>query len=37
MDVAGESLEGLQSAFKTLSVEEVDTNRVKRKREREKV
>ena len=31
-----DSLEGLQSAFQALSVEEVDTNPVKRKREREK-
>ena len=31
-----DSLEGLQSAFRALSVEEVDTNPVKRKREREK-
>ena len=31
-----DSLEGLQSAFRALSVEEVDTNSVKRKREREK-
>ena len=34
--VADDSLEGLQSAFRALSVEEVDTNPVKRKREREK-
>ena len=34
--VVGDSLEGLQSAFRALSVEEVDTNPVKRKREREK-
>ena len=36
VDVADDSLEGLQSAFRALSVEEVDTNPVKRKREREK-
>ena len=36
VDVVGDSLEGLQSAFGALSVEEVDTNPVKRKREREK-
>ena len=36
VDGADDSLEGLQSAFRTLSVEEVDTNPVKRKREREK-
>ena len=36
VDVVDDSLEGLQSAFKALSVEEVDTNPVKRKREREK-
>ena len=36
MDVVDDSLEGLQSAFRALSVEEVDTNPVKRKREREK-
>ena len=36
VDVADDSLEGLQSAFKALSVEEVDTNPVKGKREREK-
>ena len=36
VDVADDSLEGLQSAFTALSVEEVDTNPVKRKREREK-
>ena len=29
-------MEGLQSAFRALSVEEVDTHPVKRKREREK-
>ena len=34
--VAEDSLEGLQSAFRGLSVEEVDTQPVKRKREREK-
>ena len=36
VNVVDESLEGLQSAFRALSVEEVDTNPVKRKREREK-
>ena len=36
VDVVDESLEGLHSAFRALSVEEVDTNPVKRKREREK-
>ena len=36
VDVVDDSLEGLQSAFKALSVEEVDINPVKRKREREK-
>ena len=36
MDVADDSLEGLQSAFRGLSVEEVVTNPVKGKREREK-
>ena len=36
VDVADDSLEGLQSAFRALSVEEVETNPVKRKREREK-
>ena len=36
VDVAEDSLEGLQSAFRGLSVEEVDTQPVKRKREREK-
>ena len=36
VDVADDSLEGLQSAFWALSVEEVDTNPVKRKRGREK-
>ena len=36
VDVADDSLEGLQSAFRPSSVEEVDTNPVKRKREREK-
>ena len=36
MDVVDDSLEGLQSAFRVLSVEEVDTNPVKRKRERGK-
>ena len=32
VDVAEDSLEGLQSAFRALSVEEVDTHPVKRKR-----
>ena len=36
VDVVDDSLDGLQSAFRALSVEEVDTNPVKRKREREK-
>ena len=36
VDVVDDSLEGLQSAFRALSVEEVDTNPVKRKRKREK-
>ena len=36
MDVVHDSLEGIQSAFRALSAEEVDTNPVKRKREREK-
>ena len=36
VDVVDDSLEGLQLAFGALSVEEVDTNPVKRKREREK-
>ena len=36
VDVADDSLEGLQSDFRVLSVEEVDTNPVKRKKEREK-
>ena len=36
VDVADDSLEGLQSAFRTLSVKEVDSNPVKRKRERER-
>ena len=36
VDVVDDSLEGLQSAFRALSVEEVDTNPVKRKRERER-
>ena len=36
VDVVDNSLEGLQSAFRALSVEEVDTNPVKRKREGEK-
>ena len=36
MDVAEDSIKGLQSGFRALSVEEVDTYPVKRKREREK-
>ena len=36
VDVAEDSMEGLRSAFRALSVEEVDTQPVKRKREREK-
>ena len=36
VDVVDDSLKGRQSAFRALSVEEVDTNPVKRKREREK-
>ena len=36
VDVAEDSMEGLQSAFRARSVEEVDTHPVKRKREREK-
>ena len=36
VDVVDDSLEGLQSAFRALSVKEVDTNPVKRKREGEK-
>ena len=36
VDVVDDSLEGLQSACRDLPVEEVDTNAVKRKREREK-
>ena len=36
VDVVDDSLEGLQLAFRALSVEEVDTNPMKRKREREK-
>ena len=36
VDVVDDSLEGLQSAFQSLSGEEVDTNPVKTKREREK-
>ena len=36
VDVVDDSLEGLQSAFRALSIEEVDTNPVKRKRDREK-
>ena len=35
VDVVDDPLEGLQSAFRALSVEEVDINPVKRKRERE--
>ena len=36
VDVAEDSLEGLQLAFRALSVEEVDTGPVKRKRDRER-
>ena len=36
VDVVDDSLEGLQSAFRALSVEEVDTHPLKRKWEREK-
>ena len=36
VDVADDSLEGLQLAFRGLTVKDVDTNPVKRKREREK-
>ena len=36
VDVVDDSPKGLQSAFRALSVEEVDTNPVNRKREREK-
>ena len=36
VDVVDDSLEGFQSAFRALSVEEVETNPVKRKSEREK-
>ena len=36
VDMVDDSLEGLQSAFRALPVEEVDTNPVERKREREK-
>ena len=36
VDVAENSMEGLPSTFRALSVEEVDTQPVKRKREREK-
>ena len=36
VDVAEDSMEGLQWAFRALSVEEVDTHPVKRKRESEK-
>ena len=36
VDVIDDSLEGLHSAFRALAVEEVDTNPVKRKRERAK-
>ena len=34
VDMAEDSMEGLESAFRALSVEEVDTHPVKRKRER---
>ena len=37
VDVVDDSLEGLQSAFRALSVEELDTNPVKGKREGDKV
>ena len=36
VDVAEDSMEGVQSAFRALSVEEVDTHPVKRRRESEK-
>ena len=36
VDVADDSLQGLQSAFRALSVKEVDTKPLKRRREREK-
>ena len=36
VDAADDSLEGLQLAFRALSVEEADTNPVSRRREREK-
>ena len=36
VDVVDDSLEGFQSAFLALSVEEVDTSHVKRRRERGK-
>ena len=36
VDVVDDSLERLQSAFRAFSVEEIDTDPVKRKREREK-
>ena len=36
VDVANDSLEGLQTAFRARLVEEVKTNPVKRRREREK-
>ena len=36
VDVAEDSMEGIQSAFRALSVEEVDTHPVKRRRESEK-
>ena len=36
VDVAEDSMEGLQSAFRALSVEEVQPHPVKRKRERER-
>ena len=35
VDVAEDSMEGLQSTFRALSVEEVDTHPVKRKRDSE--
>ena len=34
--VVDDSLQGLQSAYRALSAQEVDTNSVKRKRERER-
>ena len=36
VDVADDTLEGMQSAFRALSVEEVNTNPVKKERKREK-